>query len=68
MSYFEKINSNKILDGEFSEKEYEHISYIYNFYEYMNAYIKIFIPTNQKISVNLFIEVIKNLFIRNSNK
>ncbi len=54
------------MDGEFSEKEYEHyISYTNNFCESFNTYI---IATNQKINAKLFIEVIKNLFMRNSNK
>jgi len=38
------------------------------FCESLNAYIKTFIPINQKISVKLFAEVIKKIFKRNSLK
>ena len=68
-SYYEKLNSNKIIDGEISIKDFElYISFTNNFCESLNVYIKTFIPINQKISVKLFVEVIKNIFKRNSLK
>ena len=46
----------------------EYVSFTKNFCESLNSYIKPFVPINQNISVNLFCEVIKNLFKRNSYK
>ena len=70
-SYYYKLKSNNILNDEeiVSIKDFEeYISFTNNFCESLNSYIKTFIPINQQISVNLFIEVIKNLFKKNSIK
>ena len=68
-SYYEKLNKCKLIEGEFSKEDYEHyISFTNNFCESLNSYIKSFIPINKNVSVKLFIEVIKNLFTRNSLK
>jgi len=68
-SYFDKlknkINKNNFFNVDDIEK---YISYSNNACEFLNAYIKTFIPLNQNVSAKLFVQTIKNLFIKNSPK
>ena len=70
-SYNDKLGTNGIIDHEenFSTKDpkltFRHTN---NFRTSLNSYINNFIPNNQNIKVKLFIEVIQNLFKRNTNE
>ena len=68
-SYFDKFKNKINKDNFYNVDDIEkYISFSNNSCESLNAYIKTFIPLNQNVSVKLFVQTIKNLFIKNSPK